>query len=177
MFGSTEPEKSAAVALLSVFLLTAAAALLAPESAAGAAVVAAPALLFLLLFTTRLDAHLLGFLPFAGFGPGSIALAVAALPVGGFVAASAAIMLLRPSGASSLLFLLAVVHLAVIATSIVRAWLYPGRSARSAELQVQVEVAAFLLLAAMLGPLALAALAWRMAMQYRRHRSLRWAVS
>lgn len=137
---------------------------------------AAPALLCLLLLTTRLDPELLGFLPYLGYRPAFTAAAVAALPTACFAAAAAAIAIAAPPRARVLL-LLFVAHLAVAIVSIFRAWLYPGRGARSVELQVQVELAGLLLIGSLLPPLAVAALAWRAATLWRHYRSRRWIHS
>ncbi|HTU11054.1 MAG TPA: hypothetical protein VMG08_09170 [Allosphingosinicella sp.] len=128
--------------------------------------------LLLLLRAARLDPALLAFLPAAGFGPGFIALAVSALPVASLAVAALAAAL--TGGGAGVLAVLALGHLAFILVAIARAWLYPGRAARSVELQVQLEFAALAATAFLLPPLAVIALLWRL-LQFRRHcRDLRW---
>ena len=75
---------------------------------------------------------------------------------------------------SLVLALLAAIHLVFIPIGIARAWLYPGRAARGVDLQLQLEIMGLAITAFLLPPLALAALAWRLAL-FRRHCArLRW---
>ena len=174
-FGSAAPEAAALVLFAAVFLLTfgGALGLSAQSSPVASITICLPALACLLLLATRLDAQLLGFLPYAGHGPGFIALALCALPAGGFAAASAAIAIAAPER-TMLLLPLFLLHLTVAIVSMFRAWLYPGRNPRSVDLQVQVEFAALLMIGWLVPPLALVALAWRTAKLASDHRSLRW---
>lgn len=128
--------------------------------------------LAMLLLATRLDAALLAFLPAAGYRPGFIALAVSALPAGSLLAAAAAILVTGPS--LGLLAILALAHLAFILVGIARAWLYPGRTARSVDFQLQLEFAGLIAAAILLPPLAIAAAAWRFWSFYRHCRAMRW---
>lgn len=115
--------------------------------------------LLVLLLATRLDSALLAYLPAAGYGPGFIALAVSALPAGGFLAAGAAFLLTGQSiGAIAVL---ALGHLVFILIGIARAWLYPGRTKRSVDLQIQLELTGLVAVATILPPLAVAATGWR----------------
>jgi hypothetical protein len=126
----------------------------------------------LLLLAARLDAGLLAFLPAAGFGPGFSAFAVSALPAASFLVAGPAAML---AGAGlEALAVLALLHLGFILLGTTRAWLYPGRTARSVDLQLQVEVAGLAVTALLLPPLAVAALLWRVWHFHRRCRDLLW---
>jgi hypothetical protein len=135
------------------------------------ALLLAPSLLLLLL-AARLDAGLLAFLPAAGFGPGFGAFAVSALPAASLLVSSLAAVL---GGAGlAALAVLALLHLGFILLGIARAWLYPGRPARSVEFQLQLEVAGLAVAALLLPPLALAALLWRLWHFHRRCRALRW---
>ncbi|HEV7659155.1 MAG TPA: hypothetical protein VGO55_04850 [Allosphingosinicella sp.] len=128
--------------------------------------------LLLLLRAARLDAGLLAFLPAAGFRPGFSAFAVSALPAASFLLASLAAML---TGAGlAVLAVLALLHLGFILAGIARAWLYPGRSARSVDLQLQLEGAGLAVAAFLLPPLAVAALLWRLWHFHRHCRDLRW---
>ena len=131
--------------------------------------------LLTLLVTNRADAGLLGFLPFAGYGPLSVAFAVSAWATASLAAAVAAVAAVNlsalPVGAAAL----AVLHGGFIVRGIARAWLYPGRRPRSVDLQVQMELLGFVLIFIMLPPLAVVALPWRLAKLYRHHRSLIWA--
>jgi hypothetical protein len=135
------------------------------------ALLLAPSFL-LLLRTARLDAGLLAFLPAAGFGPGFSAAAVSALPAASLVATGLAAMLAGAGLAA--LAVLASLHLGFILLGIARAWLYPGRSARSVDFQLQLEVAGLAVTAFLLPPLAVAALLWRLWHFRRRCRDLRW---
>ena len=126
----------------------------------------------LLLLAARLDAGLLAFLPAAGFGPGFSAFAVSALPATSLVAAGLAVMLTGAGLAA--LTVLACLHLGFILLGIARAWLYPGRSARSVDFQLQLEIAGLAITAFLLPPLAVAALLWRLRHFHRRCRALRW---
>jgi hypothetical protein len=128
--------------------------------------------LLLLLLAARLDAGLLAFLPAAGFRPGFSAFAVSALPAASLLVTSLAVML---TGAGLVaLAVLALLHLGFILLGIARAWLYPGRSARSVDLQLQLEGAGLAVTAFLLPPLAVAALLWRLWHFYRHCRDLRW---
>lgn len=135
------------------------------------ALLLAPSLV-LLLFAARLDPGLLAFLPAAGFRPGFIALAVAALPLASLLTAGAAML---ATGASpGVLVALALGHLGFVLVAVARAWLYPGRAARSVEFQVQIEAAGIALAAFLLPPLALAALLRRFARFHRHCRDQHW---
>jgi hypothetical protein len=129
----------------------------------------------LLLMAARLDAGLLAFLPGAGFRPGFSAFAVSALPAASFLLGGLAAML---TGAGlTALAVLALLHLGFILVGIARAWLYPGRSARSVDVQLQLDVAGLAVTAFLLPPLAVAALLWRLLHFYRHCRDLRWMQS
>jgi energy-converting hydrogenase Eha subunit C len=135
------------------------------------AVLALPSFGFLLL-AARLDAGLLAFLPVAGFRPGFSAFAVSALPAASLLAAGVAVLL--TSAGLAALAMLALLHLGFVLVGVARAWLYPGRSARAVELQVQLEVAGLATIALLLPPLAVAALLWRLWRFHRHCRDLRW---
>jgi len=126
----------------------------------------------LLLMAARLDAGLLAFLPAAGFRPGFSAFAVSALPAASLPVAGLAAMLAGAGLAA--LAVLALLHLGFILLGIARAWLYPGRSARSVDVQLQLEAAGLAVTAFLLPPLAVAALLWRLWHFHRRCRDLRW---
>ena len=131
--------------------------------------------LALLLLAARLDAALLGFLPAAGYGPAFIALAVAALPAASLLATSLAMLM---SGAGpGLLILSVLMHLLFIVTGISRAWLYPGRTRRSVNLQLQLEGTGLVAVAVLLPPLAAAALLWRLWHFHRHCRTRRWLAA
>lgn len=129
----------------------------------------------ILLMSSRLDAALLGILPYAGYRPAFIAAAVSALPAASLGAAACAILLAGPAANASVLAIVALLHLGFILVGVARAWLYPGRQARSVELQLQFEFAGLLTIAFLMPPLAIAAAGWRL-WRFRLHcRDLRWA--
>jgi hypothetical protein len=128
--------------------------------------------LTLLLLAARLDAGLLAFLPAAGFGPGFSAFAVSALPAASLLVVGLAVLLTGAGLAA--LAMLALLHLGFILVSIARAWLYPGRSARAVDLQVQLELAGLAAIALLLPPIAVALLLWRLWHFHRHCRDLRW---
>jgi hypothetical protein len=128
--------------------------------------------LVLLLLAARLHAGLLAFLPAAGFRPGFSAFAVSALPAASFLLAGLAAMVTGAGLAA--LAVLALLHIGFILVGIARAWLYPGRSARSVDFQLQLEGAGLAVIAFLLPPLAVAALLWRLWHFHRHCRDLRW---
>lgn len=156
-------------------VLTAVAGSLAPGAteAVGIGVVVLPSLLCLLL-AARIDSVLIGFLPYAGFRPLFVALAVSALSAACFGAAVVAILVVRPPHAAAAFAVLTLLHLGFIAIGIARAWLYPGRQGRSVDLQVQVEFAGLVLIAVLMPPLAIVALGWRMWILRRRYLDRLW---
>jgi len=126
----------------------------------------------LLLLAARLDADLLAYLPAAGFLPGFSAFVVSALPAASLLVAGLAVLF---TGAGlAVLTMLLLLHLGFILIGIARAWLYPGRSARAVELQVQLEVAGLATISLLSPPLAVAALLWRLWHFHRQCRDLRW---
>lgn len=172
---SARPGRAAAALVAATFALTFLAAWLSrgqPDALRFAAILSPP--LLALLLTSRADAELIGFLPFAGYRPGFVAVAVSALPAACLAASALAVVAVRPHHAVAILIILLLLHLAFILTGIARAWLYAGRSGRSVDLQVQMEFAGLVLIAALLPPLALAALAWRLWMLRRHYASLLW---
>ena len=172
---AANPGRAAVLILVATFALAAAAAWIGAErpDALRFAIVACPSLLALLLFG-RLDAELIGFLPFAGYRPLFLAAAVSALPAAAFGASAAALLAVRPRDWLVMLAALALLHFAIILFAIARAWLYPGRNPRSADLQVELEFAGLAGILFILPPLAPIALAWRMWMLRRRYRMLMW---
>lgn len=172
-FGPGRAAAQVAAALAAGFWLTLAAALWgqARSQAVQTLVVLLPSFL-LLLRAARLDAQLLAFLPQAGFGPGFIAFAVAALPLAS-LPVSAIAALIGGAGMAALA-LLAFLHLFFILIGIARAWLYPGREARGAELQLQLELTGLAIVAFLMPPIALLALVWRLDLLRRHCRRLRW---
>ena len=137
------------------------------------AALVAPSLLSLLL-VTRTDSVLIGFLPYAGFRPIVVALAVSALPAACFAAAAVATLAVRPAQAGAGIGILAILYLGFIVIGIARAWLYPGRQGRSVDLQVQIEFVGLVLIAVLMPPLALVALGWRMWVLRRRYLDRLW---
>jgi hypothetical protein len=172
---SERPELAASLIVVATFALTIAA--LWPggtqSDAIRLGVPVLPAFLALLI-TCRLDAALVGFLPYAGRGALSIGLAVSALPAACLFAAAAAILVARPPSTAALLAILVLLHLLFLIAGLARAWLYPGRNGRSVDLQVQIEFAGLALIATVLPPVALAALGWRLWWIERRHKRLVW---
>jgi hypothetical protein len=128
--------------------------------------------LVVLLLSARLDAGLLAFLPSIGHRPAFIALAVSALPLGSLVAATGALLLIGSGPGPFIVMVLA--HLAFILLGISRAWLYPGRAARSVDLQLQLEFCGLVAAAIMLPPLAVAAALWRLRHFHNHCRAKRW---
>lgn len=174
-FGGARPGRASAALVAATFALTFLAAWLTkgqPDALRFAAILAPP--LLALLLTSRADAALIGFLPFAGYRPGFVALAVSALPVACLAASALAVAAAWPDHALAILVVLFLLHLAFVLTGIARAWLYPGRNGRSVDFQVQMEFFGLVLIAVLLPPLALVALAWRLWVLRRRHASLLW---
>jgi len=172
---SARPGRAALLIVTTGFALTAAAIWLCrgqPDAVRLAAPLLPPFLA--LLIASRLDAALIGFLPYAGRGALAVGLAVSALPAAGLAAASAAILVMRPPETLALLAILLLLHLVFIVAGLGRAWLYPGRYGRSVDLQVQIEFAGLALIGLMLPPLALAALVWRLWWLHRRYSRLVW---
>ena len=141
--------------------------------AAGIGALVLPSLVSLLL-AARIDSVLIGFLPYAGYRPMFVALAVSALPAACFGAAAAAIVVVRPPHSSAALAVLALLSVGFIAIGIARSWLYPGRQGRSVDLQVQIEFVGLVLIAVLMPPLALVALGWRMWVLHRRYLDRLW---
>jgi hypothetical protein len=171
--GARRPLLRAALLLAASFILTAVAGWWGRSLAAPLPFILPflPSLVVLLL-ATRLDAALLAFLPAAGYRPGFIAFAVSALPAGAFIAGATAFFLTGQGlGAIALL---ALGHLAFILIGIARAWLYPGRTKRSVDLQLELELAGLAASAFMLPPLAIAATAWRFRHFHAHCRAKRW---
>ena len=131
--------------------------------------------LVVLLLAARLDARLLAFLPSTGFRPAFIALVVSALPLASLAVATAALLLIGAGPAA--LVVMALVHLAFILVGISRAWLYPGRAARSVELQLQLEFCGLVAAAILLPPLAVAAALWRLRHFHDHCRAKRWLAA
>jgi len=75
-------------------------------------------------------------------------------------------------GAGVIVLVLA--HLAFILIGVSRAWLYPGRTRRSVDFQLQLEVAGLVAAAILMPPLAIAAAVWRLWHFYRHCRAKRW---
>ena len=171
--GNRRPFVRAALLIALTFLLTAAAGWWGRGQPGPVAAVLPllPSLLVLLL-SARLDAALLAFLPSAGFRPGFIALAVSALPGASLLAGTAA-LLLSGQGIGAVA-VLALAHLGFILIAIARAWLYPGRTRRSVDFQLQLEALGLAAAAIMLPPLALAAAAWRFRHFHDHCRAQRW---
>jgi hypothetical protein len=130
-----------------------------------------PALAVLLL-AGRLDSGLLAFLPSAGFRPAFIALAVSALPLASLASTTIALLLVAADPAA--LIVMALAHLAFILVAISRAWLYPGRTARSVDLQLQLEFCGLAVAAILLPPLAVIAALWRLRHFHNHCRAKRW---
>ena len=172
------PQRSALLIVLTISAFTAAAAWFGRDQSGAVrfAGILLPSLIGLAL-ASRIDSGLLGFLPFAGYPPLFVACAVAALPAANLAASVIALLLVRPTDLPALLAVLGFLHAAIILAVIARAWLYPGRSGRSVDLQVQAEFAGLLVIAVVLPPLALFALVWRLAILQRHCRSLLWVQS
>ena len=172
---SARPELAALIIVAATFALTAAALWLS-HAQSDAIRLAAPLLpsLLALLISCRLDAALIGFLPYAGRGPLAVGLAVSVLPAAGFAAAAAAILVIQPRDMAALLAIMVLFHLVFLLAGLARAWQYPGRHGRSVDLQVQIEFAALALIALMLPPFALIALAARLWWLNRRYSRLLW---
>lgn len=134
------------------------------------AATALPSLL-LLAATARNEARLTGFLAFAGYGAGFVALAVSVVPAASFAAASAAALAAGAADPAMSVAALGLLHLGAALIAVARAWLSPGRDGRRVDFQVQVEVAGLLVLGLILPPLAPPALAlrlWMLRAGYRR---------
>ena len=173
--GSRYPAHSATATILAAFLATGAAVYLTRGQGDQVAIVAAvfPSFL-LLLMTSRTDPQLIGFLPYLGYPARFVALAVTILPTACLLAALAALLVMRPSDPGIIGAILLAMHAAFLLVSVARAWLYPGRGARSVDLQVQLEFAGLVLAAFVFPPLAVVMLAWRMWSLRRDYSSLLW---
>jgi hypothetical protein len=126
--------------------------------------------LLLLAATGRNDAGLVGFLAFAGYRAGFVALAVSGLPGASLAAASVAVLASGTAAAGPAIAVLALLHLGAALFAIARAWLSPGRDARKVNLQVMVEAAGLLVIGSIqpvLGLVALAVRLWRLSGLYR----------
>jgi hypothetical protein len=130
--------------------------------------------MFLLAATARNSPEIVGLLAFAGYPARTVAAYVCALPAANLAAVSAALLLLRPVGWPGMLEALVVLHLFAALVATVRALLSPGRPARRVDLQVQLEVVALGLIAGVLAPLALLAVAWRLWLLHRHYSNLLW---
>jgi hypothetical protein len=172
---SAYPLRAAGVIVAATLVLTAVGGSLARGAADAVEIgaVVLPSLLSLLL-ASRLDSVLIGFLPYAGYRPLSVALAVSALPAACFAAALAAVLVVGPPHASVASGVLALLYLGFMAIGIARAWLYPGRPGRSVDLQVQIELAGLVLIAVLMPPFAIVALGWRMWILHRRYLDRLW---
>jgi hypothetical protein len=155
---ASRPGRALGLLIAGNAVLTSTGAFLSRESTPGAQFAAAllPSLL-LLAATARNDARLAGFLAFAGFGTGYVALAVSILPAASLAAASAAVLASAPAAPASLLVPLALLHLGAALVAVARAWLSPGRNDRKVDLQVQLEAAGLVALGAILPPLGMLA--------------------
>jgi hypothetical protein len=128
-----------------------------------------------LVIVSRIDASLCAFLPFAGYGPAFVGTAVGIMPVACGIAAAVALSLAR-TASIALLAAAALTGLAVI-VALARAWLYPGRQRRAVDLQLQIELAALVLIGVLALPLAALVLLWRLATFYRRSARTLWMQS
>jgi len=173
--GSARPGRAALLIVAASFAFTAAAIWLS-SGMSDAVRLAAPVLppFLALLIASRLDAGLIGFLPYAGRRALSVGVAVSALPAANFAAAAAAVFAMRQLEMIPLLLILLLLHFVFIIAGLGRAWLYPGRHGRSVDLQVQIEFVGLALIFLMLPPLALAALVWRLGWLHRRYSRLIW---
>lgn len=126
--------------------------------------------LLLLATTGRNDPRLVGFLAFAGYRSGFVALAASGLPFASFAAASASLLASGTAAAGPAIAILALLHLGAALLAIARVWLSPGRDARKVNLQVTVEAAGLLVIASiqpLLGLVALGARLWKLRGLYR----------
>lgn len=174
-FDASRPVRAAAFLISCAVVATTAGSLFASSEPLSVRFVAALAPSVLLLAATARNApEIVGLLAFAGYRARYVALSVCALPAANFVGASVTLFGVMPAGWASMLIGLAVLHLlaALIATS--RAWLSPGRAAKRVDLQVQLELVALLVVAALLTPLASLAAAWRLWLLHRHYSHLLW---
>jgi hypothetical protein len=130
--------------------------------------------LLLLSATARNDAKLAGFLAFAGYRSGFVALAVCILPAAGLAAASAAVLASGSPEAGWIVAVLALLHLGAALIAVARVWLSPGRDGRKVDFQVQAEAAGLIAAGLMLPPLALLALIARLWMLRTGYRAAMW---
>lgn len=118
--------------------------------------------LLVLAATGRNDARLAGFLAFAGYRAGFVALAVSGLPAASFIAAAAAALASGTAAPAALLVALALLHLGAALIAVARVWLSPGRDGRMVDLQVQVEAAGLIAVGTILPPLGVVGLVVRL---------------
>lgn len=175
MFGAERPVRNAAWLVAAAASATCAIASLAAFQTPAPRLAAAllPSLL-LLVGTARNAPATVGLLAFAGYPARTVAASVCALPVASLGAVSAALFMVRPTAWMEMLAALLLLHLfaALIATA--RAWLSPGRAARRVDFQVQLELVGLGVVAGLLPPLALPALAWRLWLLHRHYSRLLW---
>jgi hypothetical protein len=138
------------------------------------AAMVAPALLAL-AWTSRVEVSLLGFLPSLGYGPAATGFAVSALPLGCVAAALLAIAVVHAPVSLAAAAIAAAAGVGLILVGLARTWLSPGRSGRSVDLQVEIEVASALLIGFSLPPLAPAIVLVRLGFLYRAAAARRWA--
>jgi hypothetical protein len=174
---AARPGLAAGLLLAANAILTFAATVLASEwalaresaPAVRAAASALPSLL-LVAATARNDARLGGFLAFAGYSSGFVALAVSAFPLASFAAAAAGAYAGGSPGSSPAIVTLACLHLGAALVAIARIWLSPGREGRRVDLQVQLEAVGLVMVGLILPPLGIVAVVarlWRLRGAYR----------
>jgi hypothetical protein len=163
IFGAERPVQAAAFLVASSTLATLAGCWLAAAQPLTARFAAGlvPSVL-LLAATARNAPEIAGLLAFAGYPARSIVFSVCALPAANLAGVSIALLLVRPEGWTGMVAALLVLHLLAALIATARAWLSPGRAARSVDLQVQLEMLALLFLASLFAPLAPMAAAWRL---------------
>lgn len=121
---------------------------------------------FALIACSRLDASLFSFLSFAGYDPVFTGSAVTLLPLACGIAASTVLVLTGPTHASVSLLLAALLTGLAIVAGLARAWLYPCRSKRAVDFQLQIEFVGLVLIGVLAPPLVALALLWRLGRFY-----------
>jgi hypothetical protein len=133
----------------------------------------APSVL-LLAASARNGSDTIGLLAFSGCPARKVAMFVCALPAANLLAVSVALLLARPEGWAGMLPWLLLLHLLAALIATARAWLSPGRAARSVDLQVQLEMLALLVVATLFAPLVPVAAAWRLWLLHRHYSRRLW---
>lgn len=176
--GSVRPVRVAAFLVAGAAVATlVACSFAAPQPAAVRFAAALGPSILLLVATARNAPDVVGLLAFAGYPARRVAAFVCALPAANLAGVSVALLLVRSEGWPGLLSLLLLLHLLAALIATARAWLSPGRTGRSVDLQVQIEMLALLFVASLFAPIAPVAAASRLWLLHRHYSRRLWIQS